>query len=129
MPTGLSHLVFHGGPRDGESFDFPSMQCRDQLSFRSEAYFAFAGDGTIQIRKSVSSQLPSNWLSYCLYIYVKRGHVGGNLVYDFHIIDTVNRCEAITAKGHWCKNRSLPDTNVCGTHVGFPSFLDSDERP
>lgn len=115
MPKGLALLLFRGGPHDGQSFEFPSMRCHDRLSLRSDVYYASRIDGSVEIRHGI--RLSTNWLSYCVHIYTKRGSDHSNIVYEYQSSDILHRCSAVTLKGCKCNNIALPDNNLCGIHA------------
>lgn len=119
MSKGMTTLIFHGGPNDGEVLtDVPSMHVFPLVNLPTGTGFTEEPDGQVGVFIK-ASELPSNWLMFKTARYAMRETEPScaGVHYDFLEEASVSRCQAITMKSGWCKNEAITDQKVCKTHA------------
>lgn len=118
MTKGVTTLIFHGGPNDGEAIeDVPGIRVFPLVSLPTGSGFAEV-EGNVAVFTNAST-LPTNWFMFKTARYAKREPEPGlqGVHYDFLEVVLVSRCQAITQKNGWCKNEAVPGQKICETHA------------
>lgn len=118
MPRGFTTARLIGGPLDNHSLPNLSIRMiRHDLLIFSGSGFTKEDDEMVGVFKGASN-IPANWLSCKYYIYGKaqseKGIPGVALQFLGEII--VDRCEATTKAGTWCKNQAGDGLSFCPVH-------------
>lgn len=113
MPRGFTTIHFIGGTKDKTSIeDVQINRLPKNIRFRSEVFFAQTNANGMAVMKG---SLTNDWHSYSVDIYTRipSDKYQQGTIYSFNETRMVERCSAITQKGHQCTKAAKHEKTYC----------------